>query len=191
MSIQPTGHKWRQIYRNYHHQARQRNDPCWICGKPIDWNAPPQTPAAFELDHAQPRSQRPDLAYETTNLRTAHSKCNRRRGNRHPPNPAGTTAGPPPPGRTNNMTWSDAARKASAEARRRGAKRTAGHPVGITTATRTRAANPRTQHGVHSYDPSPNQTERKGNTTRAKKPARDIGRVYDRKGRATNRTKAY
>lgn len=68
--------------------ARQNNTPCWLCnGKygPIDWNAPPQTPKAFELDHAQPLSTHPELAYEPTNFRASHSLCNRKRGNTHIP----------------------------------------------------------------------------------------------------------
>jgi 5-methylcytosine-specific restriction endonuclease McrA len=65
--------------------ARQNNTPCWLCGKPIDYAAPPQTPNAFELDHAQPLSTHPELAYEPTNFRASHSLCNRKRGNTHIP----------------------------------------------------------------------------------------------------------
>lgn len=68
--------------------ARQNNTGCWLhavgqCvlkGRPIDYNAPPQTAAAFELDHAQPLATHPELAYEPSNFRASHSVCNRTRG---------------------------------------------------------------------------------------------------------------
>ena len=84
MTVKPQGHKWRKLTHQFRTQAHQRNDHCWLCGKPIDWTAPPQSPMAFEIDHALPRATHPHLAYETTNLRTAHSACNRRRGNTPP-----------------------------------------------------------------------------------------------------------
>jgi hypothetical protein len=57
--------------------------PCWLCGGskgPIDYKAPAQTPLAFELDHAQPVSTHPELAFEQSNFRASHSVCNRMRG---------------------------------------------------------------------------------------------------------------
>ena len=82
------GHKWRTLYKQFRNHAHARNEPCWICGRPIDWNAVPQSAAAFELDHALPRSTHPDLAWEITNMRTSHSACNRKRGNLAPITPS-------------------------------------------------------------------------------------------------------
>ncbi|ATZ08318.1 HNH endonuclease [Corynebacterium striatum] len=56
------------------------NTPCHLCGQPIDYTAPPQTPDAFELDHYYPRSTHPELVEDPANFRAAHSNCNRSRG---------------------------------------------------------------------------------------------------------------
>jgi 5-methylcytosine-specific restriction endonuclease McrA len=51
--------------------------PCWLCGEPIDYDAPAGSPDAFEADHAIP------LAHGGSdvlgNLRPAHHRCNRGR----------------------------------------------------------------------------------------------------------------
>lgn len=62
---------------------------CWLCGQPIDYGAPPQTPDAFEPDHAVPRDIAPELALDWDNLRPAHCSCNRARGKRDVPLPIG------------------------------------------------------------------------------------------------------
>lgn len=58
---------------------------CWLCGKQIDYKAPANTPHSFELDHAQPLSTHPELAYEPSNFRASHSSCNRSRGDKAMP----------------------------------------------------------------------------------------------------------
>lgn len=63
--------------------CEQHQTPCWLCGQSIDYKAPAQHPRAFELDHAQPVSTHPELAYEPTNFRASHSQCNRSRGDTH------------------------------------------------------------------------------------------------------------
>lgn len=60
--------------------CENNHTPCWLCGKPIDYTAKPQTAKAFELDHARPVSTHPELALEPSNFRASHSSCNRSRG---------------------------------------------------------------------------------------------------------------
>lgn len=48
---------------------------CGICGKPV-------SSSSFELDHVIPRSNRPDLIYEYSNLQPSHSECNYKKGSR-------------------------------------------------------------------------------------------------------------
>jgi 5-methylcytosine-specific restriction endonuclease McrA len=81
MPIKLQGHRYRTQRAEFKEQSKQRNDPCWLCGKRIDYDAPPQTALAFEIDHAIPRATRADLAWDTTNWRPSHSSCNRARGN--------------------------------------------------------------------------------------------------------------
>lgn len=59
--------------------------PCWLCQQPIDYAAPAGTPDAFELDHYYPRSEYPELTWDPSNFRAAHSSCNRARGKRDAP----------------------------------------------------------------------------------------------------------
>jgi hypothetical protein len=58
--------------------------PCWLCGKPIDYELPKDHPDSFNLDHAYAVTQRPELAEDTANFRPSHKACNERRGNREP-----------------------------------------------------------------------------------------------------------
>lgn len=56
------------------------NLPCYLCGQPIDYDAPRHDPEALEADHVLPVSGYPDLEFEPSNLRPTHSRCNRHRG---------------------------------------------------------------------------------------------------------------
>lgn len=64
--------------------ARQRaiaslDAVCAICHRPIDLQAPKNTPLAVEVDHIVPRSRGGDL-YALENLQLTHHSCNRKKG---------------------------------------------------------------------------------------------------------------
>lgn len=52
---------------------------CAICDRPIDLEAPKNTPLAVEVDHIIPRS-RGGALYEVDNLQLTHHSCNRKKG---------------------------------------------------------------------------------------------------------------
>lgn len=52
---------------------------CAICHKPIDLDAPKNTPLAVEVDHIVPRSRGGSL-YALDNLQLTHHRCNRKKG---------------------------------------------------------------------------------------------------------------
>lgn len=52
---------------------------CAICHRPIDLDAPKNTPLAVEVDHIVPRSRGGDL-YALENLQLTHHSCNRKKG---------------------------------------------------------------------------------------------------------------
>lgn len=54
--------------------------PCWLDGKPIDYDLPSDHPDAWSLDHAIPVSVQPELAEDPANFRPSHLDCNKRRG---------------------------------------------------------------------------------------------------------------
>jgi len=54
---------------------------CAICHKPIDLDAPKNTPLAVEVDHIVPRSRGGQL-YALENLQLTHHRCNRKKGAR-------------------------------------------------------------------------------------------------------------
>ncbi|MCL2795845.1 MAG: HNH endonuclease [Microbacteriaceae bacterium] len=66
-------------YRKRARALRHRRQPCWLCGKPIDYSLPYTDPMAFTADHVQPRALGGKLISE---LRAAHRSCNSRRGAR-------------------------------------------------------------------------------------------------------------
>lgn len=74
------GYRWRKIAAKFKTECQRRNDQCWLCREPIDYDAPPQTASAFEADHYRPASTHPQLALIMGNLRASHSSCNRSRG---------------------------------------------------------------------------------------------------------------
>ena len=76
-----------QLRARFKAECRMRNALCWICVErgdiefaQIDYDAPPLTPNAFELDHFKPWDTHPHLRYMPANCRPSHSRCNRQRG---------------------------------------------------------------------------------------------------------------
>lgn len=74
------GHRWRQLRSRFKAQCAKRDDHCWICDQPIDYDAPAHAPSSFEADHFKPVSTHPQLELIIGNLRPSHSSCNRSRG---------------------------------------------------------------------------------------------------------------
>ena len=81
--------RFRAQREEFKRKCKARNTPCWLCGKPIDFDLPHTHPDAFNLDHAIPKSERNDLAEDPTNFRASHKVCNERRGNSDPFIPIG------------------------------------------------------------------------------------------------------
>lgn len=81
----------RELTATFRADCEEKNSPCWLCLQPIDYAAPGGTTNAFELDHALPRAEYPELALEPDNFRAAHSGCNRSRGKRDAPAILGPT----------------------------------------------------------------------------------------------------
>lgn len=75
------GRQWRVLAAKFRKRCEAEQACCWLCDNVIDYTAKPQTPNAFEADHLHPVSTHPHLAFVMSNLRPAHSSCNRRRGN--------------------------------------------------------------------------------------------------------------
>lgn len=73
----------------FREQCARDNRPCWICGQPIDYDAPFDDYAnddRFQYDHYHPTSTHPELQEDPANGRASHAGCNRERGNK-PPRP--------------------------------------------------------------------------------------------------------
>lgn len=65
--------------KEFRAQCQAMTEPCWLCGQPIDYEAPPNTPDSFDLDHFYPQSTHPELAEDPANFRASHCSCNRSR----------------------------------------------------------------------------------------------------------------
>lgn len=71
-------------------RVKARQDPCGICGKPIDYSLPWNDPMAFELDEIIPVSKywvggyesAEQCALDPNNVQASHRLCNRRKGNK-------------------------------------------------------------------------------------------------------------
>ena len=82
MSQLANGHRGRRVQREHKARCRAAKAPCFHCGQPIDYTAPPGHPDSFESDHRLPASTHPSLAYEPSNRIASCCRCNRSRGNR-------------------------------------------------------------------------------------------------------------
>lgn len=67
------------LYPDFRKHCEQTQQPCWLCGQPIDYT--PHSQDRFELDHYHPASKRPDLLEDPANFRPSHATCNRTRSN--------------------------------------------------------------------------------------------------------------
>lgn len=76
-------------YRKAAAELRARRLPCWLCGQPIDYDAPPRTPQSFSADHRAPMAEG---GYPTEDLMASHYGCNSARGSRAPQPGIGTTS---------------------------------------------------------------------------------------------------
>lgn len=76
-------------YRKATAELRARRLPCWLCGQPIDYDAPPRTPSSFSADH---RTAMAEGGYPTEDLMAAHYGCNASRGARAPRPSIGSTS---------------------------------------------------------------------------------------------------
>lgn len=73
--------QWPRVRRLAWDRDRKDRAPCHICGGPIDYFVPPSSsPDSWEPDHLQPVHLRPDLELDLTNIKAAHRRCNRQRG---------------------------------------------------------------------------------------------------------------
>lgn len=66
---------------------KERQEPCHICGMPIDYSLPARHPLSFEMDEVipvsrLPKEQRKAAACDPANVRPAHRICNEHRGNK-------------------------------------------------------------------------------------------------------------
>lgn len=84
-----SGGKWRELKAN----QRAKRLPCWICTQPINYSAKPGDDDSFSVDHFKHRSKHPHLAEDPENLRSAHLRCNKSRGDRDAPPDLGDTTG--------------------------------------------------------------------------------------------------
>lgn len=86
-------YRWRKLAQ----QVLREETVCWMCGQPIDFNAPPWTRYAPSVDHIVPRSLGGNV-WDRRNLRAAHFGHNSARGNGTKPGSKGAT-------RVNSRRW--------------------------------------------------------------------------------------
>ena len=81
--------RYKELRATFKRKCKANSAPCWLCGKTIDYSLPAEHPDTFNLDHAIPRVERPDLAEDPNNFRASHRICNERRGSATPQIPIG------------------------------------------------------------------------------------------------------
>jgi 5-methylcytosine-specific restriction endonuclease McrA len=74
---------WRRLRK----QVLAQESDCWICGRPVDFQAKPWMPWAPNADHIIPVELAPHLALERSSARLAHRACNSTKRSRMPDPP--------------------------------------------------------------------------------------------------------
>lgn len=76
--------------------VKERREPCFFCGNPIDLRLKYPHPWSHTVHHVIPKRVAPERVFDTTNMRSAHSRCNK----------TGTAAMPPATTRrVNSRVW--------------------------------------------------------------------------------------
>lgn len=81
MVLRVSERKDSNAWRKARDQVRRRLDPCWLCGRDIDYQLKFPHPWSFTADHVVPVSKG-GLELDPENLRAAHLRCNQRKGDR-------------------------------------------------------------------------------------------------------------
>ena len=72
--------RWKRVRMLAFKRDKAKGAACWVCGGRIDYDAPMSSYRdAYEADHRKPRSKFPELAFELSNIKPSHVKCNRSR----------------------------------------------------------------------------------------------------------------
>ncbi|QBP29784.1 HNH endonuclease [Mycobacterium phage Typha] len=74
----------KRLKADYRKDCRDRQERCWLCLQPIDYELAYPHPESFSLDHALPVSTHPELGNDPMNFRPAHLVCNQMRGDEEP-----------------------------------------------------------------------------------------------------------
>lgn len=67
----------RQERRNADELKARRLQPCRRCGQPIDYDAAPGEPDAFNAGHVKSWRDHPELRSDPANLQPEHETCNK------------------------------------------------------------------------------------------------------------------
>jgi 5-methylcytosine-specific restriction endonuclease McrA len=81
--------RYKSLRLSFRRTCAREEAPCWLCGRPINYELPNGHPDSFNVDHAVPVSKRRDLAEDRANFRPSHRDCNIRRGAGVDPIPIG------------------------------------------------------------------------------------------------------
>lgn len=89
--VRKGGRQFEKDRKKFFLECKAEHRPCWLCGMPIDYDAPQNTTDdSYNLDHFYPVSKRPDLQHDPAGFRPSHTQCNNLRGNKDPATPIGT-----------------------------------------------------------------------------------------------------
>lgn len=71
----------RKVMKQRAYSAMANNEPCYICGQPIDYAAVNRTdPNALTIDHIKSWRDNPELRADIGNLAPTHRSCNASKG---------------------------------------------------------------------------------------------------------------
>lgn len=76
--------EYKEVCRRHRNADGTLGAHCAHCGQPIDYDAPKDSPSAFEADHHKPLHTHPQLAFTRSNLRPSHKSCNGSKGAKAP-----------------------------------------------------------------------------------------------------------
>ncbi|QLQ11166.1 MAG: HNH endonuclease [Nocardioidaceae bacterium] len=72
--------RFKEQRRKFKQRCREHGAVCYHCEQPIDYDAGPDDPNSFNVDHQFPLSTHPHLAEDPANFLPSCAGCNKARG---------------------------------------------------------------------------------------------------------------
>ena len=80
---------WNSVRNQAYKRDLRAQAPCHICGQPIDYQAPMDSPDSYQADHVLPVKDFPQYELDLNNIKASHASCNKAKADKEKHNSIG------------------------------------------------------------------------------------------------------